>query len=528
MSKQKIGIIVGGLCLLALAAVFIVKQQYESKVQKNIEAFLASLPQSWNVKAEKIDVSFFDKSVILTNLKGSYTLTLPQGGTQESLPMAFAFDRIKATGVNLDGFEPGAGTVTLLDSLDFTNMTFTSPLAQASVESYSIQGISGDFQLVADEIVKAAPTIMAANAVSDYPASGEELNKMMGAFAGIFKAYETVSFKRISLRNYKYALDFQGQKIDMSLGATDGKDYSIRRMGSCTLTDARASLNGVPIFSMESGSIDELVLPSFVSMFEILAKSDSPSPDELMASLKNQPFALKNMRFKNMTMQNPLEPDKTVFSLADISLSYVIEDSHAVDFSFNSLAIDKGMLAAGNGLPDSALSPLPDPVTLEGALALNVKQQGGGLCDLNVKKLFLKGPGLGEANMAFAAENVNTMIAMRGISDMAAILKNFDLSVTDDGLSDVIFATEGGLRGSSAEEVRTQHMESLKKELADEDTAVGKEVLTALINFLTKPGATLGVTVAPPAPTPLAEQMEAFANDDAASIGFSVTFTPGK
>lgn len=526
MNKRKIGIIVGGLCLVALAALFIVKQQYESKIQKDIEAFLADLPKSWSAKAENIDVSFFDKSVTLTNLKGTYTP--PQDSGQESIPMDFAFDRIKAAGVNVEGFEPGAGTVKLLDSLTFTNATFNSPLAQSSIESYSIEGISADFQMVADEIAKAAPTLMAANAVSDYPASNAEIDKVMKAFAGIFKAYETVTVKRLSFKNYKYSLDFQGQKIDMSMGGADGKDYSIRRMGSCTLTDIRASLNGAPLFSLESGSIDETVLPSFVPMFETMAKSANTSPDELMASLKGQPFALKNMRFKNMTMRNPLEPDKIAFSLADTTLSYVLEGSHALDYSFNGLSIGREPIAMGIGLPDSALSSLPDPVTLEGRLTLDVNQQSDDLYGLNLKKLFLKGPGLGEANLTSEADNLNTQALLQGIPDTSTTLKNFDLSVTDDGLSDVFFSFSGIWTGSSAAEVRAHHVESLKEDLENEDTAVNKEVLTALIEFLAKPGGTLRFVIAPPAPATLDTYMEAFAKDDAASVGFSVTFTPGK
>lgn len=513
MNKKKIGIIVGGLCLLALAAVFIVKQQYESKVQKDIETFLATLPEPWSAKAEKIEVSFFDKSVTLTNLKGTYTFTLPLNGKQESMPMDFTFDRVKATGVNVEGFEPGAGTVKLLDSLDFTNTAFISPLAQSSIESYSIEGISADFRLVADEIAKAAPTIMAANAVSDYPASNAEMNKMMGAFAGIFKAYETVTIKRFSFKNYKYALDFQGQKIDMFMGGAEAKEYSIRKLGYCSVTDVKASLNGTPVFSMESSSSDEMILPSFVRMFEVMAKNEYPSPNDLLASLKGQTFALKNMRIKNMVVQSPLEPGKTVFSLADTSFSYVAEDSHALDFSFGGLAVDRSLIAMANGLPAAPFSTLPDPVTLEGALALDVTAQPDGLSGLNVKKLFVKGPGLGEANLVSESGNINIQSLMRGIPDTSVTQKNFELSVTDGGLSEVFFAVGGYMGGVSAEEARDAHVESLEEDLEDEDTKIGQEVLTALIEFLSKPGGTLKLVVAPPAPATIDDHLEAFTNE---------------
>ena len=525
MNKRKIGLIAGGLCLLVVAGVFIMKMQFESKVRGDIENFLAALPAPLTAKADKIDVSFFDKSVNLAGLKGTYTVTLRQSGKEESFPMDFSCDRVAATGVNIDGFKEGAGTAKLLNSLVFANFALNSPLATASIENYTIEGVSGDFQQMLTELAKSWPALMAANAVGDYPVNNEETQKLMGAFAGIFTAYETVTVARSSFKNYKYSLDVEGDKVDVSMGSAEGRDYSIRKMGPLSMANLKSSLNGVPLLEMASFSVDGMVLPSFTKMFEILAKDANPSPFMLQMALKGQDFALNNLRIKGLTVFHPEHKGRVLFALADSDFSYVAEAAHAVDFTFNGLNLDKQLLLQESGLPAEAFAKLPDTITLEGAVQQEATQKDQGAVDVNAKKIFFKGTGLGEASLVFAADNINLMAMMMG-SPGGAALKNFDLSLTDGGLSDVFFAVNGLYEGESAQDMRAEILESLKEQLELETTAAGKEILPGVISFLEKTGGTFRIVIAPPSPATADKLMMAFASDPSA-LGLSVTFTPG-
>ena len=525
MDKRKIGLIAGGACVILLAVIFGMKLRYEWKVQGAIEDALAALPQPLVVKAGNIDVSFFDKSVTLTDVKGSYTLTVPQNGADQSIPMEYTMASVAATGVNIDGFKEGAGVAKLLDSLTITDVAFTSPLAQATIDHYYLEGISADFAQLAAEIQKAMPALMEANAIASYPQSNEQTQKLMHGIAAILKAYETVQVKKFSTNNYAYSLSTEGMKVDMLMGSMEARDYSIRQMGPFSLKDVKASLNGVPFMEMEAVTTDGMVLPSFVALVEELAKTPYPSGDTLQATLKGQNFALKNLRFKGVTLRHPMQQDLTVFSLADSTFSYVAEDAHSMDFAFSNLNIAKPVVIQLARIPASVLAAQPEIISFEGAIQQQTKVKEPGSYDVAVKRAHIKGTGLGEASLALAASNINAMAIMMG-SPGNATLEKFEISLTDTGLSDVIFALDGMYSGSGAAELREQELAELREQLEEETSAAGKRILTGIITFLEKTGATLSIAIAPPAPAGVEKLSEAF-ETDSPDLGLSVTVTPG-
>lgn len=526
MSKRKIGIIIGAVCLLAIGGGFIAKLQFESKVRGGIEDFLASLPPSVSAKAEKIDVSFFEKSVTLTNLKGVYNIPLRQEGKETTIPMAFASERITATGVNMDGFKEGAGVVKLIDSLTWVNTTVDSAVAKSSIENYVVENISGDFTQVYTSIEKALPALMAASAATDFPASNEDAQRIMGAAAGILKAYETLHIGKSSIKNYTYAVDVNGEKLDMTIEAADATDYSIRKMGPFSMRNVKAAYNGAPVLDMESLTSDEIILPSFVGLFEMLAKDPFPMPSMVQEAFKGQTFAMKNMRVKNMNVHHPMLKDRVLFSLADTNFNYVAETAHTMDFSFNNLNIDKSLLTAQSQLPAQVFASLPETITLEGSVQQVTTPKEKNIFDIDCKKIFLKGTGMGEATLSFAVNDLNLMALAMGMPNRSA-LKKYDIALTDQGASEVFFAIEGFYDENTAEQARAKELESLRAQIEVEQSQAGKDILNGLVNFLEKTGGTLQIAVQPENPSTLEQLMQAYMMNPAA-LGLTVTFTPGK
>jgi len=528
MDKRKIGLIAGGAFVILLAVIFGMKLRYEWKVQGAIEDALAALPQPLVVKAGDIDVSFFNKSVTLTNVKGSYTLTVPQAaspdGADQSIPMEYTMASVAATGVNIDGFKEGAGVAKLLDSLTITGVAFTSPLAQATIDRYYLEGISADFARLAGEIRNAFPALMEANAIASYQQSREQTQELMHGIASILKAYETMQVKKLSLKNYAYSMNAEDAKVDMLMGSMEARDYSIRQMGPFSLNDVKMSLNGTPFMEMKAVTTDGMVLPSFVALVEELAKSPFPSQSVLQETLKGQNFALKNLRFKDITLRHPMQKDLTVFSLADSTFSYVAKDAHVMDFAFSNLNIAKSVIEQQAGIPASVLATQPEIISFEGAIQQQTKMKEPGSYDVAVKRAHIKGTGLGEASLALAANNINSMAIMMGAPG-GAELEKFEISLTDKGLSDVIFALDGMHSGSNAAEQREQELADLREQLEEETSVAGKQILTGIIAFLEKTGATLSVVIAPPTPTGLDQLSEAF-EAGSPDLGLSVTVTP--
>lgn len=525
MDKRKIGLIAGGVCVILLAVIFGMKLRYEWKVQDAIEDALAALPKPLAVKAGGIDVSFFNKSVTLTDVKGSCTLTVPQNGAEQSIPMEFTVGGVVATGVNSDGFKEGAGTARLLDSLTITGVALTSPMVRTTIDHYYIEGISADFAQLDAGIQNVMSALMEADAINSSSPDREQTQEVMHGIAAMLKAYETMTVKKFAVKNYAYTLSDDGMEVDMLMETMEGRDYSIREMGPLSLKNVKGSLNGTPFMEMESMTADGIVLPSFIAVVEKLAESPFFSSLVLQEALKGQNFALKNLRIKGITLRHPMQQDLTVFSLGDSNFSYFAEDAHVMDFAFNNLNIAKSVILQQARIPASVLDSQPEIISFEGAIQQQAKMKEPGSYDVAVKRAYIKGTSLGEASMSLTANNINSMAIIMGMPGDAA-LEKFEISLTDRGLSDVVFALNAMHSGESAADLREQELAELREQLEKENGAAGKQILAGIIAFLEKTGSTLSIVIAPPSPTGLDQLPEAF-ETGSPDIGLSVTVSPG-
>jgi len=525
MNIRKIGITASVVTLLAVAIGFGVKMKFESDVRADVEKFLAALPQPMKANAEKIVVSFFDKSVILTNITFSYPIPLSTGDKEETLPLTFSAARVTAEGINMDGFAPGAGVAKLVDRLAIEKLVIDTSLTKLQIDQYNDHNISANFSLVISEFRKNIPLLIeSGNISSEKTVNDETTQKAMRAIADILKAAETIHVGASSYTNYTYTMDVEGTKVDMLVQRGDSKDYSIRGGKSFAMNGLTVSVNGTKVATLDSSTIDEVILPSFIPLFEVLA--DDPMPHKIQSALKGQPFTINNLQMKNMRVNHPILQDRTMFALGNMNLSYVTEDAHTMNFAFNNMSFDKNMIAEAAELPAEVLALLPDTITFDGLIDQTVAIREGNIFDLDCQKIFFKGTGLGEATIALAVDNISPMAYALGVPNPAK-LRLFDAKVSDQGFTNIFFAMEAHHNDISAEENRANEIESLRSQIDNEPGQPGREILEGLAKFLELPGGSLQIMVKPEQAVTVEQLMQAYAQNPT-SLGVSVTFTPAK
>jgi len=518
--NKRILLIAGAVCILATAVFFGFKTYSEATLRGKIETFLANLPAPIKAEAEKIEVSLLDKSIRLINVKGSYTTKQPDTG--KSISVDFSTDRIDARGVDLDAFKSGTGVTKIFASLTFRNAALNSPLAKGNIKRYHFEDVFCDVENFYKEFTKALPSLMASNASPNFPSNDAETKKLFTDLGALTRAYETLHIGRIICENYTYAFDIEEQKVDLNLGTAEMKDYSIRKMGPATMNKLTVNVDGSPLMNLERMSMDGLILPSFTTFFDTLAATKDSDLSAIQNSFKGQTFSLQNLRLKNLAVFHPEEVKETLLSFGELAFSYTAETSHAINLDFNNLDIPKKLILEESQLPPATLASLPETILLHGGWQQTVVPKESSFFDLDCKKIFLRGPGLGEISVTAAIDNVSTIDLIMGTSENA-LLKGFDLAITDAGLSDVAFALNGFLEDKTGVQARADEVASLRQEDKNASSPIAKELLNNLIGFIEKPGRSLRVVFAPEKPMNMRQLTESFIFAEPAAIGLSVS-----
>jgi hypothetical protein len=519
MNKRTLSFIVAGVVVLAAGGLFAVKNTYESKVRSGIENFLANLPQPIEAKAGKIDISFFDKSVVISDL------TVKDKGQDD---VTFSVAKIAATGINFDAAKEGAGTTEIAKTLVVEKCVYSSKLFNSVIDSYAYQNISGDLNRMINESVNATPAIIAAFTDPEYPTSQKKQLEFLSKMTPLIAASETLTIGNAAIKNYTYTIPVNGSKMTVSLAeATVGK-YSLREMGNMVFKDTTCSMDGssIPFVRFESISMDSAELPSFEEMFKAISQG-MKSPTVLRTTLQGQKFALKNLRVKNMSVRDPKNMEQMLFSLDNSTFSYVADSAHDVDTRFDGLKMAKALLAEG-GMPEDALALMPETLVYSGAMRIKATARGeaGASYDLNCEKIAFKEDTLGEFSLSLAIDDLNSIALIMGMPGPAA-LKNFDLTVKDTGASNVLFtvkAAEG--ENQTAAALRAEAVKELPPQEQLPNDAL-RSLVGAVRTFIEKPGNTLRITLAPASPLNL-QTLQSAALMTPDKLGLTASTTPAQ
>lgn len=519
MNKRTLSFIIAGIAVLAAGGLFAVKTTYESKVRNGIEDFLANLPQPLEAKAGNIEVSFFDKSVVISDLTGSY---------KGSEAFSFSLGKLAATGINVDAAKEGAGTTDIAKTLVAEKAVYTTTLFNASIDRYAYQNISGDLNRIIEETIKATPAIVATYTDPEYATSQKKQMEFLGKITPLIAASETLTIGNGTIQNYTYTLPLNKTKAVVTIGEGSMGKYSLREMGSMVFKSISCTPEGssTPLLQIESIGMDGAQIPSFVELFKAISQGMTSSAI-LRTTLQGQNFALKNLSIKNMSVRNPENLEQTVISLADSSFSYIAEASHDMDLRFDGVKIAKTLVEKGD-LPESVLALIPETLSYSGAMQIKAtaKGEGGKSYDLECKKIAYKEDTLGEFTMSLAIDDINAMALMMGIPGPAA-LKNFDLTVKDTGASDILFtAMAAEEEGQSAAGLRARAASELPA-LEELPNDALRGLVSAVKAFIEKPGNMIRITLAPASPLNL-QAFQAAAIAEPAKLGLSASTTPAQ
>ncbi|CAK7011222.1 MAG: hypothetical protein DELT_02092 [Desulfovibrio sp.] len=541
MTKRKLPLVIAGLAVLAGVGLFVVKMTYESKIQNSIENFFASLPAPLEAKAGKIDVSFFDKSVTITDITGGYKT--------ENDVVTFSIAKIAAFGINENAAKEGAGVTEIAKKLTVENLLYDSKLMHAKIGSYAYRDISGDFNRIMHECVKAFPIVAAAYTDPEYATSEKKQQQLLGELAPLLQAAETLTVGGGEAKDYTYSIPLADSKALVTIAEFTVGKYSLREMGPMAIKNITCTPEGAsaPLVSLEFLGMDGAELPSFAGLFAAIGQGVT-SPALLKPYLQGQKFALKNLNAKNLTVRNPENLDEILFSLGNSSFSYAATSVlapaggsdaasvgqalsvHDADLHFDGMKIAKILLERGKDLPASVLALMPETFSYSGAVQIkaSAKDANNQSYDLDCKKIALKENSLGEFSLSLAINDLNTMALVMGIPGPAA-LKGFDLSVKDTGASQLFFtatAEDKSEEGATPASLRAEALKGLPApDALPNDTLRGLN--DAMRAFIEKPGNTLRITLAPATPlTVTALQAAALAAPE--KLGLSASTTPAE
>lgn len=513
MNKRTLSLVAAGIAIVIAAGFFGLKMTYESKVRNAVENFLATLPEPLEATAGRIDVSFLDKSVVISDLAGKYT---------GKKLVTFSIAKLSASGINADAFKEGAGTAHIADSLKIENVVYDSDFFTLKIDQYAYQNISGDLQRILNENIRAIPVFITMYADPAYFTSGREQKELFGHIAPLLEALETLSIGGVAMRGYSFSTPGDGT-VTVAEGVS-GK-YSLREIENMAFTNIAFTPAGssAPVTLLGTVGIDGAALPSFAEPLKAISQGAAPSA-VFQTMLRGQKLALRNLHMKDMTIRDPENPGHALLTLAGFSFSYAADSSLDMDLGFDGLKIVRELLK--NDIPEEALALMPDPLSNSGAVKITATEQDGKLDTLECKKIAFKEDTLGNFSQSFAIRDLNTMAFLMGVPGPAA-LTSFDLTVTDTGASDVLYTALAAFNENDTPE--RLRMETIRELPAPEslpnDTL--RELVAALRTFLEKPGGTFRMTLAPASPLALWE-LQATALTEPEKLGLTVSISPAQ
>ena len=514
----------------AAGGFFWVKSSYESQVRSGIEQLVAAVPEPCKASVGTIDVDYSKKTVVLGNFAATCTV--------QGEPLNVSIKRVIATDIDPKAFKAGTGNITLVKSLELENLALVggAPEAklEAMLETYRLEDISGDMQVILPALTKAVPGLAVAYSKGDQIAEDAEVRKqVMEAFAHVLRAYETVKVGKISMRNYTYSLPVEGMAIAVSMKNSETTRFNILNMGPAKSTGISASLNGVPFLELDSVSVDGVKLPSFVPLLEYLAANDEPSGMAVWGLLKGKDFALQNIRMGKLSVSNPLEPGKPLASLGEATFSYEAAAAHTYKSAYKDLAIAKDVYAQADVLPQEILDLLPATLHLDSTTDIAVTLKENGIADVACNTLSLKEASLGSVALGFAVQDINSLSVMMG-SPGAAALKNASLTLVDKGFSEIGMT----IAAQNAEQDENPELRTAKGQRANmtallmaQSQALPNDVLKNLVNslagFLEKPGQSLSLSITPETATNMM-QLQQFAFTAPEKLGLKAEVAPAQ
>ncbi len=454
---------------LALAAVILlggaafgVSSYMQYKQIQYINGIISRLPRSWDVRVGECGGSFFGDVVTLK--KVSLRLPAPDG-SENGAPLDVTMDAVAVKGVNSKA-EASQGGSRMVDRVAVGGLAWAGVGVAGSVEQLSVTGLRGDVPELARQIRAGRHR---------FDPARERL------------ALLDFAVDKAAARNARFTRAGGRSPVTVTAAAAEAADFSILKSGPLHAVDITVERDGRLFASAGRAGVDGWALPGTGAM------PDAKKNYALGENPLDGDVSIDGLRIEDARLEIP-QPDGGTLPLIIGShrLSARFTDQgQSFSGATSGLVVGKKPLSILAGpVLDDVLPFLPETLHANAELSVAIAPAESGMAEISVRPLAVDIAGLGSLNASLVMEKNPEPLSGE------AALRSFEATVTDEGLSELVFARLGKNQGKTADEGCRDALLMLGISGVAIQGAV-RELNANILSFLEKPGATLSVKLDP-------------------------------
>ena len=508
-SKKSPALLIG---LVMVALVAVGGYFYVSSKQKEEAQRLQAWIKDNGFSADSVKVGFFDKSAVITGLKGTRSYLL---GSTITLDVESA----TLSGANMDALTSN-GVVPIADSLTFQNLkavidqpaqpgSMIAMKQETTVKSFTMTKFRGDVAATAKEI----DTL-------DLPAmtgTPEEMLKNQAALARLFKVLFTYHVGSLSMMGYENRVDIGlPTPIVTSVDSYESKDVGVLASGGSTMRNLK--INFMNQEMLKIGAIEASKV-SFPDIFTPLFSMSTPFGAEadplpmFLEALEKEPLVVRGFVLKDVSGKAMIPESITLKSLKlDVELN---SEKLVVQKSVEDLVIPPSYYRHSGGAAAMFAQAYGKPLNISGSADI-LGTQKDGKAELQVKNSKLEEKELGSITVnldtVFSAPDADTLQKLLESSDPDGLLKSARFIIVDKKAIETVLAAQFKLMQAAAgsgeqaiksvDDLRAMSAAEIRQEAAGESNPDKKAVLEGVTKLMERSG-TLTINMAPETPQPL-------------------------
>ena len=524
-SKKPSGKLIGlAVVVLIAAGAFFGVSWWEKEQAQKVAAFLNT---QGDYTTTSIKVGFWDKSIVLTGMKGKSPFI--KGATA-----FFEAEAITISGANFDAFK-SKGVVPLADSVALTNF-------KMNVE-YPAQG---DAPSIKEETTVKS---IAATKVRGDALELEEMGKKTqnlndpAVLARYFASSASIRAATADMTGYALRMDMGlPSPVVLGMDSFQGKDYGMLALGPSSWTNFTLSFMGQEVFKVRSMSSEQMSMPD---LYTPIFSADTPPKEgretpsllsQILAKLEKDPLVMRGVVLNDVSARFLLPETITMKRCAmDLELG---AEKLSLREHFEDLVLPPSYYRYMDGEAAQLAETYAAPLNFSGAVDLLATQKDG------KGEVRFKDTGLAEKDLGAVRLDLGLLFGAPGADSLRKLLetnpewllKDARFVLEDKELLNITLDNrgEGEPDGKKPENQEAKGIASLRAEAARELRAEAeknsnpdmKALLAGLANLVERPGA-LTINLNPEKPLPL----DAFDSMDEGSAGlYRVTtqFTPAQ
>ena len=420
------------------------------------------------------------KPAVLKNV--AFTLPSDKG------PVAVTMETVTAEGIAYENLF-GSATAPLVEKLVITGLKATGDGIEYVSERLELEGLSPSPETFAAEL-------------ADYFHSGTLLCEMVGMLVlpdgktpGLDSLAEPKDFlysiERFTSKGDKSSARLQDGIVSLFFETTEISEFSSKKYDSIISYNLWGDYDGKRFFTAAELGMADIVLPPEKSDAEEnagMTVGENPLGGDFIVG----EVYLKKLVFSPLTAdgtQFPFTLETASFD-ADVSDARQVIAANVAGFALSKEALVSRLdfIPYGEQVRSIAAS-LPETLTADASLVMDLAPLPDGMYTLSLKPLSFSLNGLAAFSVSMDTRGVS-------LDDSAASVGLVDMTVTDNGLSDLIFASVGAEQGKTGANLRQETRMQLSAIMFSLQGTLA-ELCANMLDFLEKPGATLNVKIQP-------------------------------